>query len=247
MVEISSTPNDKRDQANEGTLKVFGSLSVQLGGGIDTVRVLGTTEIRGAVTVDTGIGNDTVGLLAGDAQDPGIMSPVFRSSVNILTGNGQDEILIRSFVNRNRIQVFGTLTIDTGNDVDNVRTFFTEVRGALIVDTGLGDAGVQPRPEVAYLESVEVYGASTVTTRGYGVIRLVGQGFFPTRFRQSAVFILGAWGNLQIGDDNAASRIVFHKMLWVYGLYASRPVQLFFRGFVSLNPDVKYLTNAVEF
>lgn len=250
VVLISSTPNAKRDAANEGTLKVFGTVSVQLGGGSDTVRVVGTTEIRGSVNVDTGIGNDIVNLAAwagGDVPNPGNMSPVFRSSVSIQTGNGLDEVGVWSFLNRNRIQVFGTLTIDTGNDVDGVRIFFTEVRGALVIDTGLGGSGAQPVPELAYLESVEVYGTSTVTMRGHGLIRLVGNGFLPTRFRQSVVFIAGAHCQLLIGDDNAASRIVFHKMLWVYGLYASRPVQVYFRGFVSLNPAVKYLTNAVEF
>jgi hypothetical protein len=183
----------------------------------------------------------------------GVVSPTFRNDVTILTGAGDDTVRIRSVDNQLRIRFYRDIKVYTENGVDSVGVTLAEVRGKSDFDLGNGGAGSNPASESVVLEQTEFFGTNRVSIHGPGQLQVTGKGFFPARFRDAATFVIGA-NNLArnasnfvaIGSADPASRVVFHKSLWIFGIYAAHPVNAAFRGFVRLDPALKYLTNTIE-
>lgn len=158
------------------------SANISMGDGENEVRI-DTVVFSGKLTIKTGTGEDTVDIFkaavtsntlidTGDSDDfVSINESTLVGSTTIKTGLGEDNVRIGNNEAFNRVKCVGKLTIQTGDDYDQVDLEFLDTK-AFAIDTGNDEDSVT-------VQDVLTYGVMNIKT-GAGEDSLFVSNVFQT-------------------------------------------------------------------
>jgi len=191
-------------------LRFHGATRLFLGGGNDSVVIIGTVDFRGQTFVDTGSGDDFLSFSA---------SKVIGESANIVCfgrvfiemGAGTDNLSFEADGGENRVRFMNSVSVSTGRDPDFVNVIRAVFHRSLNVHLG-NNTG--PGSNAAVEDSLSV---NQVTVLGHTVVRSTGAAFVAfhfagdstSRFVGNATFKLGS-GTITFGGG-PDSQIIFES------------------------------------
>ncbi len=222
-------------------LRLRGGTRWNLGGGNDLIQIAGAAEFSGQTVINTGDGDDRIGFAVG-GNLPVSGDLVFRGRVSIETGAGADFLSCASAeIHSDRVRFLQAVSIETGQQNDQVNLYKTVFSSSLTVDTG--NSNPSGSEDLVLISDVQVFGSTEIRSAGRATAHVGSNSSATTRFAGNARFTLGS-GSVVVGNGNPAfPQVIFDGFQVFTGIRSTITVK--YVGTIQSDPGERRLIRAV--